>query len=97
MTVYVDWYGGSSYAVGGPEYREVFPSLKAAGEAFWSRYQHGYAYRQTFVALDGTVTEAFTPCVDMESVMHIHATPDSDYPDRVIRFGPRGGIRMESV
>jgi hypothetical protein len=95
-TIWADWHGGGSYVGGGQESREVFPSINAAREAFYSRYRNGYAFRQTFNYADGRTESVLCPAVDETSEIRLYfGGPDQDYPDRVIKFGPRGGIIVE--
>jgi len=85
MKVWGEWYGGSSYSV--PETgrdTEEFESLKEAKSVFESRYSNWGGN---------------TPVVDEQSEMWIFfvdpRTVDSPYPDRIIEFGPRGGVIVE--
>lgn len=95
-TIWAVWYGGSSYVSSGDEGKELFPSIRAAVEAFDSRDKYGYGWKQTFVYADRTES-FFTPTVDETAEMHLYfGGPDQEYPDRIIRFGPRGGIVVES-
>lgn len=87
MKVYGLWYGGSSYSA--PEVErdtEEFNSIQEAKDTFQRRYDNDdYA----------------TPCVSDESEMHLFFSDpremDDPYPDRVLRFGPRGGVIMSTA
>ena len=76
------WYGGSNYACPDPENdAEAFDSLKDAADALWRRADF----------------DPFYPCVDEGATeMHVYFREYSnDGPDRIIRLGPRGGVRIE--
>lgn len=88
MKVWMLWHGGSSYAHGSIEDDvEEFASLKAAKDAF--------AARADF--------DPYYPCVsdDASAWIFFHDPndegngPGDPYPDRVLEFGPRGGVRVE--
>ena len=92
MKVTMFWSGGSSYAcfdVHSSDDAEVFDSLDGAKRAFRNRTQ-----------------DAFYPCVDDSSPEdggpeawiffgESHPVIGQEYPDRVLRFGPRGGVVCE--
>jgi hypothetical protein len=89
MECWMLWHGGSSYAHGYiPEDLEHFKSLTEAVSAFDRRADSW---------------ETFYPCVERTepeeggpSAWIFLAEPDGDpYPDRIIEFGPRGGIHVE--
>jgi hypothetical protein len=86
MIVYMEWFGGPSYAPPTQDDRERFESIKDAKEAFWRRsdYEPGF------------------PCVeDSEALLYFAGRKgDNDetggeYPDRRLTIGPRGGVRIE--
>ena len=87
MKVYVLWHGGSNYAC--PDVRrdiEEFSSLKSAKDSLQARADF----------------DPYYPCVDSEACeMHIFLTDprgtDQEYPDRVLRLGPRGGVICEQA
>ena len=86
MKVYGLWHGGASYAVGAYSDIEPFDSLADAKRTLVARYMN---YEQPA-----------TPCVEKDetSIWIFEAMPDDNgdlYPDRVLSFGPRGGIKME--
>ena len=92
MKVTMFWYGGNSYAVFDVHDRrdaEVYDSLADARRAFSSRTHDPY-----------------TPCVSDDSPDNggpeawlffgeSHPVIGQEYPDRVMRFGPRGGVIVE--
>ena len=85
MKCYGLWYGGSSYAA--PSVRrdtEEFDSIQEAKQTMERRYDND---------------DRSTPCVTDESEMQLFFSDprkmDDPYPDRVLKFGPRGGVRME--
>ena len=85
MKCYGLWYGGSSYSV--PrihEDLESFKSLKQAMLVLYRRYVN---------------TNNYTPAVDSETCeIAIYFDKDNlDYPDRIIDFGPKMGIRCYKV
>lgn len=86
MKCYGLWYGGSSYAPADQFNKkdiDEFDSLTQAKNVFESRYNYNPYY----------------PCVDDDAEMWIcfyDPFEVSDvYPDRIIKFGPRGGILIE--
>ena len=97
MKVTMYWSGGSSYApadVHESEHAEVFDSIREAREDF---------------AMRASVSATYYPCVDdcgPEDGGPIawlflddgdgHPVVGQEYPDRVLYFGPRGGVRMEA-
>jgi len=90
MKCYALWNGGSSYAnPQSPEDIEVMPSIEYAINVFADRFADSpSSYRGPFG----------TPCVDRDSEMWIlfeHPGMGDPYPDRIIKFGPRNGIRVE--
>ena len=79
------WYGGSDYAApNGHDDRDVerFQSLKDAADTFWRRSDF----------------DPYYPCVDDETTeMHVYFGTEyhENGPDRIIRLGKRGGIKVE--
>lgn len=79
------WYGGANYAApNGHDPRDVesFDSISHARRVFESRADH----------------DPYRPCVEDESTeMHVYLGTEyhENGPDRVIRFGPRGGVLVE--
>lgn len=78
------WHGGSGYApadVHDPKDAEPFRSLAAAMREFsWRRHDRRY------------------PCVDIatcEAWLFRGDVVGEEYPDYILRFGPRGGVVIE--
>jgi hypothetical protein len=98
------WNGGSGY---GPSDLvsdlESFASLEDARQALRSRRDYGYGFRQSFEFVNRDPESVFTPCVEDDSSMWVWFGADvvdgvtyvPEYPDRVVSFGPRGGVRVE--
>ena len=90
MKVYMLWHGGSSYSVGGYDDIESFDSLGIARDEFELRTRSHMT---------------FYPCVSTDTPdnggpsawIFLYSKPDDNgdlYPDRVMEFGPRGGIQI---
>lgn len=83
MKVYGLWYGGTSYAAPSIYNRgdiEEFDSIQDAKDTLQERYENWNGY---------------TPTVTHESEIHLfYVGPyeTQEYPDRIISFGPKGGI-----
>ena len=83
MRVTCLWFGGPSYAAPTDEDAERFPSLRVAKEVFADR-----------------LGDPYTPCVSDDpengASMWVFAGDDVlEYPDWILRFGPRGGVVQE--
>jgi len=86
------WHGGASYAPGElPADLEDFGTLRELKRAFDSRADSSNTYY---------------PCVEREpqddggQFAWVYLCPSSEvgpdfYPDRVLTYGPRGGLRLE--
>ena len=73
------WYGGINYALPTQDDIEDFRSIKHARRIFESRASF----------------DPMFPCVD-HSEMHLFFTEFNDNgPDRILKIGPKGGVRME--
>ena len=85
MTVYMLWHGGSSYAPPMDDDAEAFASIADAVDSFESRTRDPYY-----------------PCVKRDTPENggptgmLYIGEVGDYPDRIVTFGPRGGVRVES-
>jgi len=81
MKTYMLWHGGGSYAIGTiPDDLEAFDTFSAAKEEFRRR---------------GQDSDPYYPCVEDSSAWIFFAEPGSDpYPDMVLSFGPRGGVKV---
>ncbi|MFC9085162.1 hypothetical protein [Nocardiopsis dassonvillei] len=92
------WHGGSGYALSELENDlERFGSIESAKEALSDRYHSGYSWFQTFDYVNRNPESVLTPAVGEDSCIHLFASLDClDYPDRCVRFGPRGGVRVEN-
>ncbi len=101
MEVYALWYGGASYAHSTDDDLEKFPSIGAAVTALDDRHRLGYSFRQSFNFVNREPESSYTPCVEDDSEIWLFLedpTGDVDlYPDRIVRFGPRGGTIVERV
>lgn len=90
MTVYMFWYGGPGYGVGTLEDDlEQFDSLAELRHTFARRWRDPY-----YPCVSNDTPEYGGP----EGYVYLYdprgmADP---YPDRLISFGPRGGVRVES-
>lgn len=102
MRIFAVWHGGASYAEPMiPDHVETFSSLQAARDEFESRCDRW----ATFHYADGRTDETETPCVSRdipeqggpEMTVWLYDPRESDdpYPDRLIHFGPKGGILTE--
>ena len=79
MKVQTLWFGGYNYALPTQEDIEDFRSLKRAKEVFENRASF----------------DPMFPCTD-NTEMHIYWHEYSENgPDRILKIGPRGGVRME--
>lgn len=96
MKVTMYWYGGSSYAV--PDvhdesgrHAEVFCSLAAAKREFISRASSHYypGVSECEPADGGPEAHIFA------GKSRKHPVIGEEYPDMIMRFGPRGGVRVE--
>lgn len=86
------WNGGSSYAcfdTSDPKDAEVFDSLEQAKQAFAARTDDSYYPCVDECEPEDGGPEAWIFFGDSHPVL------GGDYPDRVMRFGPRGGVVVE--
>lgn len=106
MQVFALWHGGSSYSPGSTHDgdTETFESIEKAKDAFYSRYASGNTWKQHFAYVSKPANDVFTPAVDKEGTemwLFFYDPTAEDvtdpYPDRILSFGPRGGIRMENA
>lgn len=85
MRVCWHWHGGSGYGVPYPNDKpEQFASLKAAKTEF-----EGRLHDRRFPCLEHSTTDHGGP-----SAWVFVGTEAGDYPDFVMEFGPRGGVRV---
>jgi len=98
-TVYAMWWGGSGYAQSDDQDIETFPSLFQAQRALEDRKRFGYSYRQHFEFINREPEDTLCPCVEDDSeiwIFYQNPTGWGDkYPDRIIKFGARGGVVVE--
>lgn len=99
------WHGGHSYSSGDWTDAEWFTSLSDAADAMRDRERN---FRPTFRHVMRANSTDDTPCAHSEYsgsialYRIIHAMTPEDvqcmigegYPDRLVEFGPRGGIRI---
>lgn len=84
MKVYMLWHGGSSYGAPYDEDAEEFASIADAVDSFESR-----------------TCDPYYPCVERDTPENggptglLYIGEIGDCPDRMITFGPRGGVRVE--
>ena len=83
MMVYAMWHGGHNYAAPYADQREELPSIQVARQMHADRLEN---------------RDGWTPGVDETSETWLFFTDpagmDDVYPDRVIKTGPRGGVRV---
>ena len=100
MKVYGLWYGGPDYSSPELSDLEEFGSMLEAKYAFENRENNGDWDLCYFRYVNKQPESNYCPAV-RESEMQIwFADPtDSDdpYPDRIISFGPNGGVRVNRV
>jgi hypothetical protein len=99
MQVFAQWYGGCSYVWGDDDDIERFDSIAAAKVALDNRHSLGYSFRQHFEFVNREPESSFCPVVGEDSELWLFfADPTGDgdkYPDRIVKFGPRGGVITE--
>jgi hypothetical protein len=88
--VWMFWHGGASYAPPGTDDAEEFDSIAEAVKSF-----------------DRRRLDSYYPCVSDETpedggpeghLFFQDPTEHADlYPDRIVRYGPRGGLVVERV
>jgi len=102
-TIYGIWNGGSGYSPSDlTTDLERFGSVTAARHALRSRRDHGYLWRQDFDFVNREAEAVHTPCVEDDSTIWLFLGGDEDdgivyvpeYPDLIVEFGPRDGVRV---
>jgi hypothetical protein len=94
MKVTMFWHGGPGYAVfdvHNPRDAEVFDSLDDAKRAFASRTHESY-----YPCVEDSPPDEGGP----EAWLFLgkdHPIVGHEYPDRIMRFGKRGGVVIERV
>ncbi|WP_055483623.1 hypothetical protein [Sphaerimonospora mesophila] len=90
------WHGGSGYGPPEPGDLEEFSCLAEARGKLLDRYHYGHWQRSRFAFIDREAAEVLTPCVGEHGEITLYRSRDgSDYPDRWIFLGSRGGVRVE--
>lgn len=84
MPCWMLWHGGASWSPPEiPRDLEPFDSMREAKDAFWRRGDF----------------DPFFPCVGSDAYAYIFLYDPTEvadpYPDRIIRYGPRGGVVLE--
>jgi hypothetical protein len=82
------WYGGASYGACIEDDLETFGSLAELRHAFARRLGDAYYPCVSDDTPDNGGPEGYVYLYDPRGV-------DDPYPDRLISFGPRGGVRVE--
>jgi hypothetical protein len=100
MRVWALWHGGSSY--GAPyvsDHLEAFGSITAARGAFVDRHDTGTWLQQTFNYVHQDPCTVYAPGVDDDTEMWLWLYDPSDTPDpypwKILRYGARGGVRLD--
>ena len=92
MRVTMFWHGGSSYAAFDVHERrdaEVFESIQDAARSFASRPGQRYYPCVSDASLDDDGPSAWLYFGSTHPVL------GQDYHDRIVSFGPRGGVRVD--
>lgn len=92
--VFVRWHGGANYSESYAEDTEHFRSMRAAQDALFKRYSHGWQ-PVDFHYVHKSPESVAVPCVDMTSRMDLYSGP-TDMAEFIgrIEFGPRGAVRV---
>lgn len=101
------WHGGASYAEPCADDAEWFDSIRQAANAVWFRQTSGAYVRATFRYVFRETELVYVPNAhdDNSGGLTLYRVPSDmstdairemierdGYPDRLIEFGPRGGI-----
>ena len=90
MIVWMLWSGGVNYSSPYPDQAERFSSLHAAVWEFSRRTEHESSY------YPGAYPEPVDAGGPSATITFGPQPPGGDfYPDRVLSFGPRGGVRVQ--
>lgn len=101
MIVYGLWFGGGgSWAHPElPRDLEMFDSIAEAREQFLARKEIGAHFPMPFKFVTRPPADGCTPTVGDDSQMQLFFRDPTDerdpYPDRLMTFGPRGGVVVE--
>lgn len=102
--IYGLWNGGTGYASSDlVNDLERFCSIGEAKNSLYERERNGGFFLQFFPYVNRGHVVCATPCVEKDSSLWIWGAADTidgtvlvpEYPDRIISFGPRGGVRVE--
>lgn len=88
MRCYLLWHGGSNYAVPYAEDAEVFDSLRQLRDSFDSRLSDSYYPCVTDDEPENGGQEGWVFFTDPREL------GGDLYPDRIISYGPRGGLHI---
>ena len=80
------WHGGRNYTVPYPDEGETFESMKAARAEFYDRAHNPY-----YPCCYPDTEENGGP-----SAWVFYGTEVGDCPDKIMSFGPRGGVKVEN-
>lgn len=90
------------------EHGECFRTLTDAADALSDRYRNGDRWQCHVPLVFGEPYSAYFPCVGDDAELWLYRIPRGmsahdaaeqierdGYPDRIVKFGPRQGIRIE--
>ncbi len=102
MKVYGLWYGGPNYTGSSYKHLEVFDSIEDLKTEFYDRFYLSTGYFQyDAVNEDNPSGCTGTPCVSKEQEIWVWFEKPEDngdlYPDKILSFGPKMGIRLETA
>lgn len=92
MKCYAQLWYGIGYSVPQPDEYETFDSLAEVKDALWRRCGHDRYYP---CANDNGDAEALVWFGTPDPDDPFPCDSSSNYPDRRVYFGPRGGVRVE--
>lgn len=103
MKVYGLWDGGHSYSESDMDSLEVFPSIADAKYQLFLRYGSNGIGPVKFDYVNREPEYTLTPAVDKTSRIRLFLFDPREYhdgisyPDRIVYFGPKGGVRVRKV
>jgi len=92
--IYATWQGGPNYARD-DDRRELFTSVRKAGDALVDREDNGHWLPMTFVYAELT-DRALVPCVQ-DSTMFLYRSAQSQEAFALLERGPRGGVKRTNL
>lgn len=100
--LYALWHGGNGFSRGDLERDlETFPNRAALKAAFLSRRENGSWQPQDVHYADGRTESVIMPDVSDDAEAHVFLSDprgsDDPYPDFIVSFGPRGGVKIDRV